>query len=71
MTNFEAIVGQGPKFLAQLMVDCKIKAMEKICERFGVPFDISEKMRAEMLIEHHAFLLREVDLPKYTSSPNC
>lgn len=61
MTNYEALISKGPKFLAQVIVNCKIAAMEKVCERFGVPFDISEKMRAEMLIEHHEFFLREVD----------
>lgn len=61
MTNYDVIINQGPRFLAQLMVNSKIKAMEKVCERFGVPFDISDKMRAEMLLEHQEFLLREVD----------
>ena len=60
MTNFDLIMAQGPKFLAQIMMDSKLKAMEKVCERFGVPFDISEKSRAEILMEHHEFLLREV-----------
>lgn len=60
MTNFELIINQGPKFLAQLMVDSKMRAMEKVFNKFGVPFNVSEKLRAEMLLEHHEFLLREV-----------
>lgn len=59
MTNFEAIVNKGPLFLAQLLSECKIRSMERVCEKLGLPFELSDKMRAEILIEHHEHLLSE------------
>ena len=61
MTNYDVIISQGPKFLAQIMTESKLRAMEKVFLKFGVPFDVSDKLRAEMLIEHHEFLLKEIN----------
>lgn len=59
MTNFEAIVNKGPLFLAQLLTECKIRSMERVCEKLGLSFEVSDKMRAEFLMEHHEHLLSE------------
>lgn len=59
MTNYEVIVSKGPLYLARLLTECKIRAMKRVCEKFGVPFEVSDKMRAEILMEHHENLLQE------------
>ena len=60
MTNYELIVSQGPKYLAHIIAESKLRTMERVFNKFGFPFEVSEKLRAELLMEHHEFLLKEV-----------
>lgn len=60
MNYFELMVEKGPEFTARVLADCKISAMTKVCEHFGVPFEMSEEARKKSYEEHLEFLMREV-----------
>lgn len=61
MTNFDVITSKGPECVAKLFTDCKIRAMEMVCDKFGVLYRVPDKLREDIYKEHLEYLLREVE----------
>lgn len=60
-TRFDEIVSKGPEYLAVLLAVSKITAMEKLCEKLGIPYECSEQLQDEIIMEYLEVLNRVVD----------
>jgi hypothetical protein len=53
MTVYEKIVSEGPRFLAELIVDCKIQWFESVSREVGIgDFTVDDDVR-KRLVKHN------------------